>query len=293
MNWKPNKWGAATLSFFVPPLGMLYVNRARLAGIYFLALLVIGPSEYWLNAMGRNVPLTFVLTIVAVIHAYRIASKASVSNSRPWFSQGYGLLATALSVLIVVMVIRAFFFEPFRIPAQSMFPSIPKGSYVVVSKFGYGNYASYGIRLFRGDVVAPLNRGDVIVFEFPRDRSISYAKRIVGLSGDHIEYKNKLLYVNGEPLMTTPLGSYGAFEIAQESTYKIATDHNVPQQDFHVTVEPGHLFVLGDNRDNSNDSRYWGQVPEDHIIGKVVLILNDSKPRPIIPPNLAPTASIQ
>jgi signal peptidase I len=287
MNCKPNKWVAATLSFLSPPMGMLYANQAKLAGIYFGALLVVGLSEYWLSAAGIKIPLTLGLAIVALVHCYRIAAKAKESGARQWFSRWYGLLGIALSFFTIAAAFRAFLFEPFNLPAQSMFPSIPKGAFVVVDKYGYGNYSSYGIHFHRGPITAPLNRGDVLVFEFPRDRSVSYVKRLVGLPGDHIEYKNKRLYLNGTPLTTTSLGGYEAFEIAQESTYRIATDRSVPAQDFDVIVDPGHLFVLGDNRDKAHDSRVWGQVPEDHVIGKVILVLNDPKVQPIISPDLA------
>ena len=164
-----------------------------------------------------------------------------------------------------------------------MSPSIPKGSYVVVRKYGYGNYASYGIRLLHAGISAPLARGDALVFEYPPDRRISYIKRLVGLPGDRIVYTNKRLYVNDKPLPTNPVGSCGELEIVRETNYQIANDHGAPAHDFNITIEPGHLFVLGDNRDNSSDSRFWGQVPYDHIIGKVVLVLNDEKAQPIAP----------
>lgn len=283
MNWKPNKWGAGLLAFLAPPLGMLYVNRARLAGVYFFALLGIGIGQFWLVAKGYNIPLSLLFLIVALVHTYRIAARASYIQSRPWFSRWYGLFAGVLFSVVIVISFRAFLFEPFYLPTQAMFPSIPKGSYVVVRKYGYGNYASYGIRLLHVGISAPLARGDALVFEYPHDRRISYIKRLVGLPGDRIVYTNKRLYVNDKPLPTNPVGSYGELEIAQETNYQIANDHGAPAHDFNVTIEPGYLFVLGDNRDNSSDSRLWGQVPYDHIIGKVVLVLNDEKAQPIVP----------
>jgi signal peptidase I len=284
MNWKPNKWRAALLAFLAPPLGMLYVNRAKLAGVYFVASLAIGLTQFWLVATGSNSTslLFLLLIVVAVAHAYLIAARAACISSRPWFSRWYGLLTAVIFFAVIVLLFRAFLFEPFHLPTQAMFPSIPKGSYVVVRKYGYGNYASYGIRLLRAEVSAPLTRGDALVFEYPQNRRISYIKRLIGLPGDHIVYTNKLLYVNDKPLPTTPLGAYGELEIAREASYKIANDHGAPANDFNVTIEPGHLFFLGDNRDNSRDSRFWGQVPFDHIVGKVILVLKDEKANAIV-----------
>ena len=284
-NWKPNKWVAATLSFFFPSLGMLYVARVRLAVMYFFILVGIGLTQFWFVARGYEIPayLYLVLYIVVVTHTYRIAARAPEIDSRPWYSHWYGLLAAMLIMAVSITLFRAFLFEPFRLPSQSMFPSIPKGSYVVVKKLGYGNYASYGIRIARTEVVAPLIRGDVLVFEFPLDRSINFVKRLIGLPGDHIEYRDKHLFVNGKPLLVSPIGSQGQLEIAQEESYLIANEDGVSSTDLDVKVEPGHLFLVGDNRDNSSDSRQWGQVPYDHVVGRVVLILKNKDAQSIFP----------
>ncbi|MBL8415192.1 MAG: signal peptidase I [Propionivibrio sp.] len=291
MNWKPNRWGATTLSFLAPPLGMLYITRPRLAGVYLLVLLVAALTQFWLIGNGHKIPLTVFLAVIAATHSYRIAVRAPEVNSRPWYSRWYGLLSIAMSSFMVLAFLRAFFFEPFHLPSQSMFPSMPAGSYIVVQKYGYGNYASYGIRMYRGAVVAPLNRGQVLVFEYPRDHSIRYVMRLVGLPGDRLEYKGKRLFVNGEPLPTKSLGLYQEFEITRESTYNIATQSAAPRQDFDAIVKPGHLFFLGDNRDNANDSRYWGQVPEANVVGNVVLVLKNPEAQHIIPPDLAHEAA--
>lgn len=157
---------------------------------------------------------------------------------------------------------------------------MPRGSYVVVKKFGYGNYSTYGIQFIRKAITALIVRGDVVVFEFPPDRKISYVKRVIGLPEDHIEYKNKRVYLNGAAVTTSSIHKNSPLEILQEKTYQIAIDCSRASQDFDIRVKLGHLFVLGDNRDNSNDSRQWGQVPYDHVIGKVVLTLAPSDETP-------------
>ena len=276
-TWKPNKWAAAALSFLAPPLGMLYISKARLAVTYLFIMVGIALLQFWLIAKGYGIPLSLVFLVVAVIHTYRIAARAPKINSRPWYSSWYGLLVVTLVLVVSVFLFRAFLFEPFRLPTQSMFPSIPRGSYVVVKKLGYGNYASYGIRVARTEVSTPFTRGDVLVFEFPLDRNISFVKRLIGLPGDHIEYRDKHLFVNGKPLSVSPIRSQGQFEIAQEEDYLIANENDAPPKDFDIKVKPGHLFVLGDNRDNSNDSRHWGQVPYNHVVGKVALILRNDQ----------------
>lgn len=288
MEWKPNKWIAAILSFFVPSLGMLYVGRPRLAGVYFIGLLTVALALVWLNRADANTSqyvqaASFTVSIFAAIHSYRIASRASAILARPWFGRWYWLLAMPLAAFLAIFSFRVFLFEPFRIPSQSMFPSIPAGSFVAVRKTGYGNYGGYGIHLFRTRISAPLTRGDVLVFEFPQDRSKSFAQRLIGLPGDHIEYRNKRLYVNGSLLPTDPIRVDNGFDIVQEAGYPVANERDVAARDFDIEVEPGHLFVMGDNRDRSNDSRYWGQVPYDHVVGKVVLELknpNVSQNRP-------------
>jgi len=276
MNWKPNKWIGAVLAFLFAPLGFLYVNKLRLAGAYFVILLGLSVLQVWLTAIGTTrTPFALIVQVIAAIHAYSIARQAPGIAARPWFSRWYSLITIMLTPIIGVISFRAFIFDIYRIPANSMFPSIPRGSYVIVQKYGYGNYGSYGIHLFKTHLSAPLNRGDVLVFEYPRERRTAYLKRLIGLPGDHIEYRNRRLYVNGAPVPTYAIQSTVAFEIDREASYQVANRHNSPPYNFDVTVKPGHLFFLGDNRDNSNDSRFFGQVPYDYVIGKVVLVMKN------------------
>ncbi|HEY8554833.1 MAG TPA: signal peptidase I [Burkholderiales bacterium] len=186
-------------------------------------------------------------------------------------------------VILVVFVLRSFVVEPFRIPSGSMLPSLLVGDFILVNKF------SYGIRLpiintKILDLGSP-ERGDVAVFRFPRDESINYIKRVIGLPGDHIRYEGKRLYINGE---LVPQGQATAYTVQHngEVLYEAArmterlgnVEHAIlisPTPDHssrEFVVPPGHYFVMGDNRDHSNDSRYWGFVPEENLVGKAFLI---------------------
>jgi signal peptidase I len=206
-----------------------------------------------------------------------------------------GIAETArviVHALIIALVIRTFLFQPFNIPSGSMENTLLVGDYLFVSKFSYG-YSHYSLPfsppLFSGRVwsAAP-QRGDVVVFRFPKDDSIDYIKRVVGLPGDRIQVKNELLYINDtavkrerieDVVETDDFGRTERVKRWQETlpndvTY--VTLERVPQhlQDTSVfEVPPGHYFMMGDNRDNSSDSRAdVGYVPFENIIGRAQVI---------------------
>jgi len=181
-------------------------------------------------------------------------------------------------VLLVVFVLRSFLVEPFQIPSSSMVPTLEVGDYILVNKY------TYGIRLpvVRTKVWA-LNepkRGDVMVFFPPHMNETYYIKRVIGLPGDTVTYRNKRLAVNGVPLeeetlAVLPEGSSQyrvGLEALGDARHLVQVNDSRPPRDFSVKVKPGHYFMMGDNRDNSSDSRIWGQVPEKDIVGKAFAV---------------------
>lgn len=187
-------------------------------------------------------------------------------------------------VILVVFVLRSFIVEPFRIPSGSMLPSLHVGDFILVSKFAYGVRLPVVNKKVL-DTGLP-HRGDVVVFRFPRDESINYIKRVIGLPGDRIVYEGKKLYINGQLM---PQQEDGAYTVQQdgESMYEASrytekldgVTHDIllsPPADYGPTppfvVPVGQYFVMGDNRDHSNDSRYWGFVPEENLVGKAFFI---------------------
>jgi signal peptidase I len=187
-------------------------------------------------------------------------------------------------VFFIVLVLRSFLYEPFRIPSASMMPTLLIGDFILVNKF------DYGIRLPVIDTkiidIGKPGRGDVVVFRYPKDPSIPFIKRIIGIPGDHIVYKDKTLYINGIQVKETDDGTFygsGASFIDHGAAQKIETlpngvTHDILlypyrlSKDVDITVPPGNYFVLGDNRDDSKDSRYWGFVPDENLIGHASLI---------------------
>jgi signal peptidase I len=189
-------------------------------------------------------------------------------------------------VILIVLLVRSFLAEPFRIPSSSMMPTLLIGDFILVNKF------AYGIRLPVLDTkVVPVGepaRGDVVVFRFPKNPSQDYIKRVIGLPGDEIVYRNKTLYVNGTQVEAEPLGRYigtgsgrdmtgaelklEALPGAEHRILQRTAAYFVPQGEGLWKVPEGHYFVMGDNRDNSEDSRYWGFVPEANLVGKAFLI---------------------
>lgn len=186
-------------------------------------------------------------------------------------------------VILLVFVLRAFIVEPFRIPSGSMMPSLLAGDFILVNKFSYGlRFPGFNIKMINIDKPA---RGDVIVFRFPEDPSVNYIKRTIGLPGDHIVYKHKRLYINDKLIPQVKIKSVVLQESGARLTemqrwkedldgarHDILKDGDTDSISLEFRVPEGHYFVMGDNRDRSNDSRYWGYVPEDHLIGKAFFI---------------------
>jgi len=220
-------------------------------------------------------------------------------------------------VLAVVLVLRSFLFEPFNIPSDSMVPTLETGDYILVNKF------QYGVRLPITNTkiinIGEPQRGDVAVFRYPENPKISYIKRIIGLPGDHLEFNNGQLTINGKnveqvpaefsrekDILDTPKSIYyyetmgthkhlvrllegqntlvSAFNYAQKKQdlpyVATANDRFVKSngQSWEVTVPKGHYFAMGDNRDQSADSRFWGFVPEENLTGHAIYVWMHKEP---------------
>ncbi len=197
-------------------------------------------------------------------------------------------------VILVVFFVRSFIVEPFKIPSGSMMPTLLAGDFILVNKF------TYGLRVpILNNTVIPIStpkRGDVFVFHYPPDPALDYIKRVVGLPGDKVSYQNKRLTINGQLLAMQDAGDYeyvmSGLNVMTAKHYReqlgsvrhdILT-HNVTgsyepdtigarfANDEEVTVPAGHYLAMGDNRDNSSDSRVWGFVPEKNLVGKAFFI---------------------
>ncbi len=199
----------------------------------------------------------------------------------PWVIQE---VRSFFPVLLIVLLFRSFLLEPFRIPSGSMKPGLLEGDFILVNKY------AYGLRLPLGGAkivsLGALHRGDVVVFQGPFNPSQNFIKRVVGLPGDVIEYKDSTLFVNGEPQEQQTLGVDYDLELSGQSwtverktedllglIHEIFVRENSPHMTLPATTVPeGHYFMVGDNRDNSRDSRYWGFVADRYIIGKAFFI---------------------
>jgi len=214
---------------------------------------------------------------------------------QPWWLDW---TAGLFPVIITVFLLRSFLFEPFKIPSGSMIPTLLVGDLILVNKF------TYGIRLpvINKKITdgTPPQRGDVMVFRYPPKPSLDYIKRVVGVPGDEVAYLNKKLTINGQPLSTSAVPDYFEEDVMryfpqfQETlgakTHQLLNDPSRPAmvtgadefpfrdhcrysvEGVVCKVPEGHYFMMGDNRDNSLDSRYWGFVPDQNIVGKAFLV---------------------
>lgn len=218
--------------------------------------------------------------------AYFIWRKLNHDADQSAIARWLATLGSLFPVLFIVVFVRSFVFEPFKIPSGSMMPTLLIGDFIVVNKF------SYGLRLPVNNAkimdTGQPERGDVMVFRYPEDPNVNYIKRVIGLPGDEVTYRNKMLFINGEPMPQQQLGMWIGEgrnrnpsgrrpQLFSENLGEI--EHQVviypdrlDQQTGTWTVPDGHFFVMGDNRDQSLDSRSWGFVPEDNLVGKATRI---------------------
>ncbi len=190
-------------------------------------------------------------------------------------------LESLVVIALLAIVIRSFIVAPFKIPSSSMVPTLEVGDYLFVLRY------SYGFRIPLTDIqIAPSSakRGDVVVFDYPEDRSKDYIKRIVGIPGDEIRYEKNRLFVNGREMPLKQLGmrayylSDGSVDMSMQFEERLfEVSHVVLRKEFSIRdgvwkVPEGHYFVLGDNRNNSRDSRFWGFVPQEYLVGKAAII---------------------
>ena len=186
-------------------------------------------------------------------------------------------------IVLIVLLLRSFLVEPFRIPSGSMMPTLLIGDFILVNKF------TYGVRLpvlhTKILEIGQPERGDIVVFRYPKNPAIDYIKRVVGLPGDRVAYYNKQVYVNGKRIKQVSLGSYtgvgqgrnmtGAKHLVEDLIgveHSILVQKDAPSTEGVYVVPKGHFFVMGDNRDNSYDSRFWGAVAEERLVGKAFFI---------------------
>jgi signal peptidase I len=243
--------------------------------------------------------ILFVLLVVTAVlwlaDRYVFRKRRAPDAKEPFWVE-YG--ASFFPVILIVFVLRSFIVEPFKIPSGSMIPTLLVGDFIAVNKF------TYGIRLpvldkKIVDVHSP-QRGDVMVFRWPVDPSKDYIKRVIGLPGDKVAYLNKRLTINGEPLPLKRIDDYvdkdrmivtPRYEetignvrhnvliedeappyVSQVMQFPFRDNCHYNSEGFTCEVPPGNYLMMGDNRDNSQDSRVWGFVPDENIVGKAFFI---------------------
>jgi signal peptidase I len=215
---------------------------------------------------------------------------------QPWWLDW---TAGLFPVILIVFLLRSFLFEPFKIPSGSMIPTLLVGDLILVNKF------HYGVRLpvLNKKIIANHDpqRGDVMVFRYPVDPRVDYIKRVVGTPGDEVAYLNQKLTINGQPVPSRALGEFydedsmryvpmfsellgavehrilvdpkrPAFFGGDQKTFPMHQNCRYQPEGVVCKVPPGHYFMMGDNRDNSQDSRFWGFVPDENIVGKAFFV---------------------
>ncbi len=307
LDWELIAMAAAGASFLLIAWDFLATRGGRPRSEARKGLLEVAWPVLFIAAMGLLLKFTdfaAVLLLAAVITGLLWLIDVKLLKPRRTAGEAEPVVVDMarafFPVIVVVFLIRSFWVEPFKIPSGSMKPTLLVGDFILVNKYTYG----IRIPVVNKKVVDinPIKRGDVVVFRYPSDPTVDYIKRVVGTPGDKIAYRGKRLSVNGEPVAVQGAGYYTDAEInylrlptfteklgekphqmmivPAQPPVDLSQVRQFPHRDnceynddgFSCTVPAGHYFMMGDNRDQSSDSRYWGFVPDDHVKGRAFLV---------------------
>ena len=218
-----------------------------------------------------SIDLELILVIISFVFLFLILiNKISKKENPNWITRQ---AISLLPIILIVLVIRTFLFEPFKIPSGSMIPTLLIGDFILVNKYEYGLKAP--VTKTQIINVSKPKRGDVAVFRYPLNDKINYIKRIIGLPGDIILINNKKLKINGKEIRKTQVSNDLPYLFTEDIDNKkiyILEDLSEKTSELKYVVPQNSYFVMGDNRDRSSDSRYWGFVPKSNLVGKASLI---------------------
>ena len=274
-GWKPKSSLAILYGVIFQPFVFLYVNRLNIFWVYLLLSLITTLIDYFTQS---KFAVNYIFLIACPLHAYVITRNYDSNKIRKWYSNWWAVPGIFIVFFVSIYLFRSFLYEPFSIPASSMSPNIDKGDFILVKKWGYGDYGSFDITMADTEIANPSNirRGELYVFYEPKAGK-PYVKRLVGLPGDTIQIDKNNVIVNGH-LLTNEL----VFEADNVQIYREKLDEEsyliqritskFPIKSDKTTVPNSHYYFLGDNRNNSSDSRYWGTVSSSDFIGKVVYV---------------------
>lgn len=258
---------AALSSFIAPGLGQVY-NGQLIKGIFFFIILLLLPLLLSLTGLHHNLSGLIAIFVISIClwlfiigDAYFVAFKKKEIVLKP-YNKGYVYLITVVFIIGITFtssdIIRnkGLGLKPYQIPTGTMEPTLLAGDYIMVD-----------VKYYKAN---ELKRGDLVIFKYPKEPSKVFAKRVIALEGEKIEIKDKQVYINNRPI-NEPYKVHSDNQVYSQNDYFRYDDYK--RDNFEpVIIPPGHCFVMGDNRDNSSDSRYWGFLPLSNIKGRVWFI---------------------
>lgn len=224
-----------------------------------------------------------VFFLICPAHAWLVARDYKQGQDRYWYSYWWGGIVVFL--VLGTVAVRAFYYEPFRVPEGSMTPSYGDGDYIIVKKIGYGTYAAFGLTFHNGDLDQSLDleRGRVYVF-YRQGSNEPYLKRLIALPGDKLVIDNNDIFINDEKLQRQMIDKKDTYTVYRERVgtqeYKVKISATAaPVASIRTTLPGGQYYFLGDNRNYSKDSRHWGAVSSKQFIGEVVTTVKTGSSR--------------